>query len=63
LFIDIAETYIDKEKVRKRWAEWLAYEAEVMTHIELRQRQNSLTRNKDQGNRIRDSVSIFLLVI
>jgi tRNA-(ms[2]io[6]A)-hydroxylase len=36
LFIDIAETYIDKEKVRKRWAEWLAYEAEVMTHIELR---------------------------
>ncbi len=36
LFIDLAETYIDKEKVRKRWAEWLAYEAEVMTHIELR---------------------------
>ena len=36
LFIDIAETYIDKEKVRKRWAEWLAYEAEVMTNLELR---------------------------
>ncbi|QEC70099.1 tRNA-(ms[2]io[6]A)-hydroxylase [Panacibacter ginsenosidivorans] len=36
LFIDLAETYIDKEKVRKRWAEWLAYEKDVMTHLELR---------------------------
>ena len=36
LFINLAETYIDKEKVRKRWAEWLAYEAEVMTNLELR---------------------------
>lgn len=30
LFIDLALTYIDAEKVHKRWAEWLAYEADVM---------------------------------
>jgi tRNA-(ms[2]io[6]A)-hydroxylase len=36
LFIELAETYIDKEKVRKRWAEWLVYEAEVMNSIEMR---------------------------
>src|ERR1700722_279680 len=27
LFIELAETYLDKELVRKRWAEWLNYEA------------------------------------
>jgi len=36
LFIDLAETYIDKEKVRKRWKEWLDYEAEVMNTMEVR---------------------------
>jgi tRNA-(ms[2]io[6]A)-hydroxylase len=36
LFIDLAETYIDKEKVRKRWAEWLDYEAEIMQGAEVR---------------------------
>lgn len=36
LFIDLAETYIDKEKVRQRWAEWLAYEAEVINTLEVR---------------------------
>ena len=36
LFIELAETYIDKEKVRKRWKEWLAYEADVMQKLELR---------------------------
>ena len=36
LFIDLAETYIDKEKVRKRWAEWLNYEAEVMQSTAVR---------------------------
>jgi tRNA-(ms[2]io[6]A)-hydroxylase len=36
LFIDLAETYIDKEKVRKRWQEWLKYEIEVMKEIEIR---------------------------
>src|SRR5215471_15725616 len=27
LFIELAETYCDKKKVRKRWKEWLDYEA------------------------------------
>jgi tRNA-(ms[2]io[6]A)-hydroxylase len=36
LFIELADTYIDKQKVRARWTEWLAYEAEVMTGLELR---------------------------
>jgi tRNA 2-(methylsulfanyl)-N6-isopentenyladenosine37 hydroxylase len=36
LFIDLAETYVDKEKVRRRWAEWLQHEAALMKDIELR---------------------------
>ena len=36
LFLDLAETYIDREIVRKRWNEWLLYEAEVMRGLELR---------------------------
>lgn len=36
LFIQLAETYIDKEKVRKRWKEWLDYEVEVMKELEVR---------------------------
>lgn len=36
LFIHLAETYLPKEKVRERWEEWLAYEAEVMEGLELR---------------------------
>jgi len=36
LFIDLAETYIDKEKVRNRWAEWLQYEAGVIHNLEVR---------------------------
>lgn len=36
LFIELAETYIDKDLVRKRWAEWLAYEADVMSGLEVR---------------------------
>jgi len=35
LFIELAETYIDKDIVRKRWAEWLAYEADVMRGLEI----------------------------
>ncbi len=35
-FIELAETYVDKEKVRKRWNEWLVYEAEVIQHLEPR---------------------------
>ena len=29
-FIELAETYVDKSKVRKRWNEWLQYEASVI---------------------------------
>jgi len=36
LFIGLAETYIDIAKVRKRWTEWLAYEAEIMQTLEVR---------------------------
>lgn len=36
LFIELAETYIEKTKVRKRWQEWLEYEAEVMKGMEVR---------------------------
>jgi tRNA-(ms[2]io[6]A)-hydroxylase len=36
LFIELAETYIDKDKVRTRWQQWLAYEAEVMQKLEVR---------------------------
>ncbi|MBS1627221.1 MAG: tRNA-(ms[2]io[6]A)-hydroxylase [Bacteroidetes bacterium] len=36
LFIELAEHYIDKEKVRKRWNEWLVYEADIMKNLELR---------------------------
>lgn len=36
LFIELAETYIDKDQVRKRWAEWLAYEAKIMQEMEVR---------------------------
>jgi tRNA 2-(methylsulfanyl)-N6-isopentenyladenosine37 hydroxylase len=35
-FIELAETYIDKEKVRKRWSKWLAYEADVIQNLEMR---------------------------
>lgn len=33
LFIDLAETYISKEIVRRRWTEWLVYEASVMQKL------------------------------
>ena len=36
LFIELSETYINKEKVRARWAEWLDYEAGIIQEIELR---------------------------
>ena len=36
LFIDLAETYIEKDEVRTRWAAWLAYEAGIMEEMELR---------------------------
>jgi tRNA 2-(methylsulfanyl)-N6-isopentenyladenosine37 hydroxylase len=36
LFIELAETYIDKEKVRCRWKEWLDFEAGIMKDLEIR---------------------------
>lgn len=36
LFIELAETYIDKDKVRKRWKEWLEHEVFIMSKLEVR---------------------------
>lgn len=36
LFINLAELYVNKTKVRKRWKEWLIYEAELMKRIKVR---------------------------
>ena len=36
LFIELAETYLPKDKVRKRWKEWLKYEAGVIQKLEIR---------------------------
>ncbi|HMH32343.1 MAG TPA: tRNA-(ms[2]io[6]A)-hydroxylase [Puia sp.] len=36
LFIDLAETYLEKDVVRARWAAWLVYEAGIMEKMELR---------------------------
>ena len=36
LFIELAETYVDKEKVRNRWKEWLSYEVQIMGELEVR---------------------------
>jgi tRNA 2-(methylsulfanyl)-N6-isopentenyladenosine37 hydroxylase len=36
LFINLADNYQPKEKVRRRWQEWLAYEAGVLADMEIR---------------------------
>lgn len=36
LFIELAETYLDKEVVRQRWKEWLHYEAGIVQNLEIR---------------------------
>ncbi|MFN5931597.1 MAG: tRNA-(ms[2]io[6]A)-hydroxylase [Sphingobacteriales bacterium] len=36
LFIELAEHYLPKEKVRARWQEWLNYEADVMKQMDIR---------------------------
>lgn len=36
LFIELAETYLPKEKVRNRWQQWLTYEKQVMDEMEVR---------------------------
>ncbi|MEO6071647.1 MAG: tRNA-(ms[2]io[6]A)-hydroxylase [Chitinophagaceae bacterium] len=36
LFISLAETYIDPERVQSRWKEWLFFEGDVMKNLEVR---------------------------
>lgn len=36
MFIELAETYVEKDCVRKRWQQWLEYEAGVMKDLEVR---------------------------
>jgi tRNA-(ms[2]io[6]A)-hydroxylase len=36
LFIELAETYMERDAVRTRWQEWLRYEAGVMNQLEIR---------------------------
>jgi tRNA 2-(methylsulfanyl)-N6-isopentenyladenosine37 hydroxylase len=36
LFIELAETYVPKDRVRERWRQWLAFESEVISRLELR---------------------------
>ncbi|HEU5054170.1 MAG TPA: tRNA-(ms[2]io[6]A)-hydroxylase [Hanamia sp.] len=36
LFINLADNYLPKETVRKRWREWIAYETSVMQSMEVR---------------------------
>jgi len=36
LFIELAETYLPKDKVRKRWLQWLTYENKVMDEMDVR---------------------------
>lgn len=35
-FIDLARTYVDEDKVWKRWQQWLEYEAGIMQKMEVR---------------------------
>lgn len=36
LFINLANTYVKKDKVKKRWKEWLEYEAGIMKDLAVR---------------------------
>ncbi len=36
LFINLAEKYIDKDKVQNRWHQWLQHEAQIMKTLEVR---------------------------
>ncbi|MGN6195096.1 MAG: tRNA-(ms[2]io[6]A)-hydroxylase [Ginsengibacter sp.] len=36
LFINLADNYLPKERVRKRWKEWIAYETDLMQSMEVR---------------------------
>ena len=36
LFINLSELYLPKDKVRKRWKEWLEFEKEMIANLEMR---------------------------
>ena len=36
LFIELAETYVDKDRVKKRWNEWLKHETTIMKKLKVR---------------------------
>ncbi len=36
LFIELADTYVDPAKVRRRWQQWLDHEVEIMKKLEVR---------------------------
>jgi tRNA-(ms[2]io[6]A)-hydroxylase len=36
LFIELAEKYLDPQRVKNRWKEWLEYEKEVIGKLEIR---------------------------
>ncbi len=36
VFINLADTYLPKEEVRKRWKEWIVYETDLMQSMEVR---------------------------
>ena len=36
LFIDLAETYLGKDKTKKRWADWIVFEAGLMKKMDVR---------------------------
>src|SRR6478609_8663420 len=36
LFIELAETYIEKEKVGKRWNQWVEHESAIMQNLQIR---------------------------
>jgi tRNA-(ms[2]io[6]A)-hydroxylase len=36
LFLELAETYAEKETVRRRWLQWLAHEAAILQTLEVR---------------------------
>ena len=36
LFINLSELYLPKDKVRKRWKEWLEFEKEMIVNLEMR---------------------------
>lgn len=36
MFLDLAKEYVEEEKVKNRWKQWLDHEAEVLNNLEIR---------------------------